>query len=512
VKSGTTGQVGVVQLESSTASTSITKAATPNSVKAAYDLAADALPQTGGTMTGVIMFDATQTIPVSGIQDATTAQKGLVQIGTNIDVTSGTISVKSASTTDAGISLLNDTTSSTSTTQALTANQGKVLQDQVDALVISNNLTLAGTLDASSGLVVTVTPEGVLAGFAAGSTLPAASVTTSEYFVIVTVASASYTPPGGVASPANSGDWYLASTTAWSRLALGIVAVTSVTGSSPIVSSGGTTPNITVNAATSAAQGVIEIATQAEAIAGTSATLASTPSTSVPKTTADMTGFVVLPSSASAPGTTSYLHYNTTSNHIEYYNGSASKTALEREGDSMSGALGIVDGSAAAPSVFFTASGTDSGFYSPAVDTIGIATAGVSRFHIGPTGFIGVNNTSPTCALDVSGTIKDSIGNVRSIPPNSQTAAYVLALTDNGKYISSTTGGITVPSGVFSAGDVVGFYNDSAISQTVTPDAGVTLRLGGTSTTGLRTVDGYGLITILCVGSNIFLLTGIGLT
>jgi hypothetical protein len=178
----------------------------------------------------------------------------------------------------------------------------------------------------------------------------------------------------------------------------------------------------------------------------------------------------------------------------------------------MTGNLGIPDGTVAAPSVFFAASGTDSGFYSPAVDTIGIATAGVSRFHIGPTGFIGINNTSPTCALDVSGTIKDSIGNVRSIPPNSQTAAYVLALTDNGKYISSTTGGITVPSGVFSAGDVVGFYNDSAISQTVTPDAGVTLRLGGTSTTGLRTVDGYGLITILCVGSNIFLLTGIGLT
>lgn len=39
IQDGTTAQKGAVQLEDSTASTSTTKAATPNSVKAAYDLA-----------------------------------------------------------------------------------------------------------------------------------------------------------------------------------------------------------------------------------------------------------------------------------------------------------------------------------------------------------------------------------------------------------------------------------------------------------------------------------------
>lgn len=52
--SGTTAATGIVQLEDSTSSTSTTTAATPNSVKSAYDLANAALPKTGGTMSGAI--------------------------------------------------------------------------------------------------------------------------------------------------------------------------------------------------------------------------------------------------------------------------------------------------------------------------------------------------------------------------------------------------------------------------------------------------------------------------
>lgn len=45
INDGTTSQKGAVQLEDSTASTSTTKAATPNSVKSAYDLANGAIPK-----------------------------------------------------------------------------------------------------------------------------------------------------------------------------------------------------------------------------------------------------------------------------------------------------------------------------------------------------------------------------------------------------------------------------------------------------------------------------------
>jgi len=58
IQDGTTAQKGAVQLEDSTSSTSTTKAATPNSVKSAYDLAAAALPAAGGTLTGDVTLNA----------------------------------------------------------------------------------------------------------------------------------------------------------------------------------------------------------------------------------------------------------------------------------------------------------------------------------------------------------------------------------------------------------------------------------------------------------------------
>jgi hypothetical protein len=95
---------------------------------------------------------------------------------------------------------------------------------------------------------------------------------------------------------------------------------------------------------------------------------------------------------------------------------------------------------------------------------------------------------------------------------NSQTGAYTLQVSDVGKYISITTGGVTVPTSVFSAGDVVSVYNNSGGSQTITSAGGVTMYLGGTSTTGNRPLAQRGVATILCVGSNTFVAMGIGLT
>lgn len=115
--------------------------------------------------------------------------------------------------------------------------------------------------------------------------------------------------------------------------------------------------------------------------------------------------------------------------------------------------------------------------------------------------------------LTFNGTyVSDAIGNVRNVPANAQTSSYTLAATDIGKYISITSGGVIVPSSIFSAGQVVSIYNDSGSSQTISAGGGVTLRLVGTTTTGNRTVSSYGLATILCVGSNSFVVTGGGVS
>jgi hypothetical protein len=99
-----------------------------------------------------------------------------------------------------------------------------------------------------------------------------------------------------------------------------------------------------------------------------------------------------------------------------------------------------------------------------------------------------------------------------NIPANPQTSAYTLVATDAGKHINITTGGITVPSGVFSVGDAISIFNNSTNDQTITQGGSVTLRQAGTINTGNRTLVQYGLATILCVQSNTFVITGSGLT
>ena len=117
------------------------------------------------------------------------------------------------------------------------------------------------------------------------------------------------------------------------------------------------------------------------------------------------------------------------------------------------------------------------------------------------------NGTTLTAA-----TSSDSIGNLRNVPANSQTGAYVLVGTDSGKYISITTGGVTVPASIFSAGQSISIYNDSSVDQTITQGSSVTMYQAGTTNTGNRTLAARGLCTVFCVGSNTFLITGAGVS
>ena len=111
-----------------------------------------------------------------------------------------------------------------------------------------------------------------------------------------------------------------------------------------------------------------------------------------------------------------------------------------------------------------------------------------------------------------SNAISDSIGNVRTVPQNIQTAAYVLTAADNGKFISITTGGVTVPASIFSNGQNVTIFNNSTSDQTITQASGVTMYQVGTATTGNRTLAQRGLATVVCVAANTFVITGGGLS
>ena len=94
---------------------------------------------------------------------------------------------------------------------------------------------------------------------------------------------------------------------------------------------------------------------------------------------------------------------------------------------------------------------------------------------------------------------------------NGKTGSYTLVAADDQKLIN-TNSGVTVPSGVFSASDAVTVVNNSTSSITITQGGSVAMYLGGTSTTGNRTLAQKGVCTILCISSNTFIITGAGLT
>ena len=69
ISTGTTSAVGVLQLTDGVTSSSTTTAATPNGVKTAYDLAADAMPKAGGTFTGQVLISNTGSLVFEGATD-----------------------------------------------------------------------------------------------------------------------------------------------------------------------------------------------------------------------------------------------------------------------------------------------------------------------------------------------------------------------------------------------------------------------------------------------------------
>jgi hypothetical protein len=135
------------------------------------------------------------------------------------------------------------------------------------------------------------------------------------------------------------------------------------------------------------------------------------------------------------------------------------------------------------------------------LDTTGGTTIGNSLLVLSSTGAV----TSPSLA--------DATG-YKGLPQNSQTASYTLALTDMGKHISITTGGVVIPANgsvAFPIGSAISIFNNSGSNQTISITTD-TLRLAGTATTGSRTLAQYGVATCLKVTATVWVISGAGLS
>ena len=150
IQAATTSSSGVVVLIDSISSTSTIAAATPNSVKTAYDLANAALARSGGTMTGVVTFASGQTIanylPLGG--------------GTM----SGTVVFASGQTISGYAQL--------AAAQSFTAGQRGAVVTIAGSGTVTIDLALGNNFAATlSGNVTLATPTGMVAGQTGSITL-----------------------------------------------------------------------------------------------------------------------------------------------------------------------------------------------------------------------------------------------------------------------------------------------------------------------------------------------------
>ena len=145
---------------------------------------------------------------------------------------------------------------------------------------------------------------------------------------------------------------------------------------------------------------------------------------------------------------------------------------------------------------------------------IGTATTATTAGTVTTAAQPAITSVGTLTSLTVSGSITDSIGNVRSIAIRNTATSYVLTAADNGQMVSITTGSVTINSGIFASpfGQTISIYNNSTTSMSILAGSGVTLRLAGTLSTGTRTLARYGVATTICVSSNTFVVSGAGLS
>jgi hypothetical protein len=561
IEAATTSARGTVQLTNSTSSTSTTTAAVPNAVKSAYDLADAALPKAGGTMTGQILADDSSSASTPGYAFDGDGDTGMVRTGANelalvtggsnrltIDA-SGNVTVP-GNLTVSGTTTTIDTTNlvvedknieigAVGTPTDVTADGGGITLkgstdktinwvDATDAWTFSEHVNIASTkeyriagtkvLDATSlgsGVVSSsLTSVGTIGTGTWNATTIAVnrggtgqtSYTDGQLLIGNstgnTLAKATLTAGSGVSITNGSGSITISATGSGGT-------VTSVTASSPLASSGGTTPDISIQDGTTAQKGAVQLE---DSTSSTSTTKAATPNSvksaydlanaALSSTGGTITGNLEIGSTGSLTFEGSSADANETT--LTVTNPTADRTIT------LPDATGTVVLSGAIVNADINASAA---IADTKLDTI--STAG--KVSNSATTATSSNTANAIVARDASGNfsagvISDTAGNVRTLPQNSQTSAYTLVATDTGKHISITTGGVTIPSGVFSTGDVVSIFNNSGSNQTITQGASTTVRQAGTANTGNRTLAQYGVATVLCVASNTFVISGAGLS
>ena len=131
--------------------------------------------------------------------------------------------------------------------------------------------------------------------------------------------------------------------------------------------------------------------------------------------------------------------------------------------------------------------------------TLDIQTGGVTAISIGSGQSVTISN------------LADANGSLRNIPSAgaAKTSAYTLTISDIGEFVTvGTSGSITVPNDVFSAGNAVSIYNDTTGNVTITCSI-TTAYIAGTNTDkATMTLATRGIATFLFINPSVCVGTG----
>ena len=110
-----------------------------------------------------------------------------------------------------------------------------------------------------------------------------------------------------------------------------------------------------------------------------------------------------------------------------------------------------------------------------------------------------------------AGTVSDSKGNLRSIPRLDKTSAYTITAADAGKTITAD-GNITIPNSVMAEGDAITIIADGTADITITQGSGFVMYNAADASTGNRTLALRGMATIRWKHTNYCYISGAGLS
>ena len=133
---------------------------------------------------------------------------------------------------------------------------------------------------------------------------------------------------------------------------------------------------------------------------------------------------------------------------------------------------------------------------------------------------VGGNITTTAGNIDITtagnittnnGLVSDGIGNVRSVIKNAVNNGYTVQSSDNGKFLYAT-GDINMPGNIFNVGDTVTIFNNTGSTINIYQASGTVLYLSGLGLNGNAVIDSKGLCTILCVDTNIYVISTTSIT